>query len=56
LQRIYYPVVAAVLVLSAGTIIYRYSRSIMFREAYYQNFLVHLDSALGKSRRTMTLS
>jgi hypothetical protein len=51
LQRIYYPIVAAVLVVTAGAIIYRYSRSILFREAYYQNFLVHLDSALGKKQK-----
>lgn len=51
LQKIYYPTVALVLVLSAGAIIYRYSRSILFREAYYQNFLVHLDTALGKKQR-----
>jgi 4-amino-4-deoxy-L-arabinose transferase-like glycosyltransferase len=51
LQRIYYGTVVAVLVISAGTIIYRYSRSILFREAYYQNFLVHLDTALGKKQR-----
>jgi 4-amino-4-deoxy-L-arabinose transferase-like glycosyltransferase len=51
LQRIYYPAVVAAIVLTAGAIIYRYSRSIMFREAYYQNFLVHLDTALGRKQR-----
>ncbi len=51
LRRIYYPAAVGVLVLTAGTIIYRYSRSILFREAYYQNFLVHLDTALGRKQR-----
>jgi len=51
LRRIYYPAVVGVLVFSAGTIIYRYSRSILFREAYYQNFLVHLDTALGRKQK-----
>ena len=51
LRRIYYPAAVGVLVLTAGTIIYRYGRSILFREAYYQNFLVHLDTALGKKQR-----
>jgi len=51
LRRIYYPAVVGVLVLTAGAIIYRYSRSILFREAYYQNFLVHLDTALGKKQK-----
>jgi hypothetical protein len=36
------------LVGSSAIIIYRYSRSIMFREAYFQNFLIHLDKAVGQ--------
>ncbi len=51
LERIYYPAVASVLLLSAGLITYRYSRSILFREAYFQNFLVHLDTALGRKQQ-----
>jgi len=51
LRRLYYPAAVGVLVLTAGTIIYRYCRSILFREAYYQNFLVHLDTALGKKQK-----
>jgi 4-amino-4-deoxy-L-arabinose transferase-like glycosyltransferase len=51
LRRIYYPAVVAVLVLSAGAIIYRYSRSVLFRSAYYQNFLIHLDTELGRKQK-----
>lgn len=51
LRRIYYPAVVAAIVLTAGAIIYRYSQSILFREAYYQNFLVHLDTALGRKQK-----
>jgi 4-amino-4-deoxy-L-arabinose transferase-like glycosyltransferase len=50
LRRIYYPAVVAAVVLSAGAIIYRYSQSIVFREAYYQHFLIHLDTALGQKQ------
>jgi len=51
LRRFYYPAVVAVLVLSAGAIIYRYSRSTLFRSAYYQTFLTHLDTEIGRRQR-----
>jgi hypothetical protein len=51
LQRFYYPAAVAVIVLSAGAIIYRYSGSILFREGHFQNFLVHLDTALGRKQK-----
>ena len=47
-KRFYYPLVVIVLVGSSAAMIYRYSRSVMFREAYYQNFLIHLDTAVGR--------
>jgi len=51
LKRLYYPAVVGVLVLSAGAIIYRYSRSTLFRSAYYQTFLTHLDSEIGRRQK-----
>jgi 4-amino-4-deoxy-L-arabinose transferase-like glycosyltransferase len=48
LKRFYYPLVIIALVGSSAAIIYRYSRSVMFREAYYQNFLIHLDKVVGR--------
>jgi len=51
LRRIYYPAVVGAIVLTAGAIIYRYSQSILFREAYYQHFLIHLDTALGQKQK-----
>lgn len=51
LRRIYYPAVTAVLIASAALITYRYSRSVLFREANFQNFLIHLDTALGRHER-----
>jgi 4-amino-4-deoxy-L-arabinose transferase-like glycosyltransferase len=51
IRRFYYPAVVAVLVLSAGAIIYRYSRSTLFRSAYYQTFLMHLDAEIGRRQK-----
>jgi hypothetical protein len=51
LRRLYYPTVVTVFVLSAGAIIYRYSRSTLFRSAYYQTFLTHLDSEIGRRQK-----
>jgi len=48
IRELYYPVVLLALVASSALIIYRYSRSIMFREAGTQNFLGHLDTAIGR--------
>jgi 4-amino-4-deoxy-L-arabinose transferase-like glycosyltransferase len=48
IKRLYYPLVVFAIVGSSAIIVYRYSRSVMFREAYYQNFLIHLDTAVGK--------
>lgn len=48
IRRFYYPLAILALVGSSAVITYRYTRSIMFRETGYQNFLVHLDSAVGR--------
>lgn len=48
LKRFYYPLVIIALVGSSAAIIYRYSQSVMFREAYFQNFLIRLDRAVGR--------
>lgn len=48
LRRAYYPAVACMLIGASAILVYRYSRSVMFREAYFQNFLVKLDTTVGR--------
>jgi hypothetical protein len=48
LRRAYYPAVACTLIGASAILVYRYSRSVTFREAYFQNFLVKLDSTIGR--------
>ncbi|HUQ20260.1 MAG TPA: glycosyltransferase family 39 protein [Gemmatimonadaceae bacterium] len=51
LRRIYYLTSVALLVASAAAITWRYSRSVHFREAYFQNFLIQLDKAVGRRQK-----
>jgi len=46
-RRFYYPAVGSAIALTAAVIILRYSQSIMFREAHFQNFLVLLNTKVG---------
>nr|MDQ3082559.1 hypothetical protein [Gemmatimonadota bacterium] len=48
LRRLYYPVVGTAIAASAVLLIFEYSRSVMFREAHFQNFLVHLGTRVGR--------
>lgn len=48
IRRLYLPGVICALVASFALIGYRYSRSIMYREMGFQNFLVQLDSIIGR--------
>lgn len=53
-QRLYYPLVGAVVTASAALLIYRYSQSVMFREAYFQNFLVQLNTRVGQYQKSFS--
>lgn len=51
LRRFYYPVVGTALTASAALLIFRYSQSVMFREAHFQNFLVLLNTRVGRYQK-----
>ncbi len=48
IRGVYLPAVGSVIVASAAVLIFRYSQSLTFREAYFQNFLVLLNSRVGR--------
>ena len=50
-KRAYYFASVALLVASAAAITWRYSRSLHFREAYFQNFLIQVDKAVGRRQK-----
>ncbi len=51
LRGLYYPVVGTVIVASAALLIFKYSQSVMFREAHFQNFLVLLNTRVGRYQK-----
>lgn len=51
LRKAYYPLVTSMMLLSSAVLVYRYSRSVYFRENNFQYFLVKLDSLVGRYQR-----
>jgi 4-amino-4-deoxy-L-arabinose transferase-like glycosyltransferase len=48
LRKLYYPAVACVMISASAFLVIHYSRSMRWREEWFQHFLVLLDSAVGK--------
>jgi len=46
-RKVYYPIAAAAVVLSAGALLNWYTKSTVYREAYFQQILVDMSKKLG---------